>query len=170
MICFRCTPLWRIEKTEEWLYQKLLNGYMLKKVIGPLYFFSPIRQVNANMQFWLDFFEKGIESHYFFLWNTRYRPIKINCVSSFYTVYRFVTSSSKNMELDNWRGLRLVDVRKAMLHRILCSLLFLVFAPVALFTKMNHSILLTIVFISFIYLLFSCIGYVIVRIKLAQKR
>ena len=55
---FHYTPLWKIEKTEQWLAEMETNGYRLEKVscLGLLYHFKCSKSRSVNYLFWFDGF------------------------------------------------------------------------------------------------------------------
>lgn len=55
---FHYSPIWKIEKTEQWLQEMELSGYRLEKVshFGMLYHFKPSKPKTVNYLFWFDGF------------------------------------------------------------------------------------------------------------------
>ena len=53
---FHYTPLWKIEKTEQWLAEMEQNGYRLEKIscFGLLYHFKCAKSRSVNYLFWFD--------------------------------------------------------------------------------------------------------------------
>lgn len=101
MICFRLTPLWKIKETEQWLNNLAANGQVLRAVYGPFYSFSQSKEKKPSVHYGLDFYEKGQE-HAYAPWYLKFNGLTVHTVCSYYMVYQYKLSRTRERHLEEW--------------------------------------------------------------------
>lgn len=128
MICFRLTPLWKIKETEQWLNDLTANGQVLRAVYGPFYSFSQSKEKKPSVHYGLDFYEKGQE-HAYAPWYLKFNGLTVHTVCSYYMVYQYKLSRTRERHLEEWYPYRDRFARDSLRNHLALALICLVVFP-----------------------------------------
>lgn len=131
MIYFRLTPLWKIRETEQWLNDLAEKGQVLRAKFGSFYLCSQLKKgsrKNNSVGFGLVFYEKGVEDDA--PWYLKFNGSAVPCHCSYYMVYQYRRSKTREQYLTQWYPYRdKVIIKPTLINHLLMATICLVVFP-----------------------------------------
>ena len=168
MIYFRLTPLWKMKDTEQWLNTLAEQGQILRAKYGSFYSFTRVKTAqnrNELTGFGLDFYEKGLENSYA-PWYLKFNGITVPCFFSYYIVYKYRRSKTREQQLEKWYPYRDRFIKTTLINHLLLAIICEVVFPFICYLR-EWRILLFIAAAAFsFWILKNVYGLVIINRRL----
>ena len=120
-----------MEETEQWLNSLAERGQILRAKYGSFYFFAPVKadsKRNELIGFGLDFYEKGLGNSHA-PWYLKFNGIRVPCFFSYYTVYKYRRSKTREQQLEKWYHYRDGFIKNALVNHLFATILCAVVFP-----------------------------------------